>query len=107
MKIFKKFCKCLKINAKFWEGFAILGKLHLWNFYVKYYKTFIQKFEAKGKKNTTLSYRAHASTMLSVLYLHLLVLVPYFATCGAPFARICELSMKKVIDSIDNFFLNW
>ncbi len=35
-------------------------------------------------------YRAYASTVLSVLHLHLLGLVPYFATRSAPFARIRE-----------------
>ncbi len=34
---------------------------------------------------------AHASTVLSVLHLHLLVLVPYLATHSAPFTRIREL----------------
>ncbi len=36
-----------------------------------------QKFEEKCKKY--LSYPAHASTMFSVLHLHIFVLVPYFA----------------------------
>ncbi len=50
MKIFRKFCKCLKINAKFWERCAIFGTLNLWNFFVKYYKTFIQRLEEKSLK---------------------------------------------------------
>ncbi len=50
MKIFRKFCECLKINAKSGEGCAIFGTPNLWNFYVKYYKSFIQKLEEKSKK---------------------------------------------------------
>ncbi len=46
-KIFKKFCECLKINAKFREGCSIFGTLNLWNFYKKYYETFIQKLKEK------------------------------------------------------------
>ncbi len=56
MKIFRKFFECLKINAKFLEGCAIFGTLNLWNFYINYYETFIQKLVGKCKKNTTLSY---------------------------------------------------
>ncbi len=48
------------------------------------------KTRGKIKQNTTLSYRAHASTMLSALHLHLLVLVPYFTTRSASFAQIRE-----------------
>ncbi len=43
-----------------------------------------------------LSYRAHASTMLSVLHVHLLVLVSYFATRSAPFARIHKLYIHSI-----------
>ncbi len=50
---FQKLCKYLKINAKFWEGYVIFGTRNLWNFYVKYHKTFIQKLR-KNAKNTTL-----------------------------------------------------
>ncbi len=57
--------------------------------YVQYYKTFIQKLE-ENVKNTPQLYRAYASTMLSVSHLHLLLLVPYFATHCAPFLRIHE-----------------
>ncbi len=37
-------------------------------------------------------------TMLSVLHLHLLVLVPYFATRNAPFAQIREFSRVPLGD---------
>ncbi len=60
LKIFGKFCECLKIKARFREVFAIFGTFYLWNFYVKYYKTSIQKLK-ENVKNTTLSYSAHAS----------------------------------------------
>ncbi len=49
MKIFRKFCECLKINAKFREGRTIFRAFNLWNFYVKY-KTFIQKLQENVKK---------------------------------------------------------
>ncbi len=50
LKIVRKFCECLKINAKFREGCAIFGKLYMSNVYVKYYETFIQKLTEKHKK---------------------------------------------------------
>ncbi len=103
---FQKFCECLKINAKFRKGCAIFSTLNLWNFYIKYYKTFIQKLEEKRKKNTTLSYPAHAFTVLSVLHLHLLVLVLYFATSSAPFAQIRELKRTTVQQKCGVAFLH-
>ncbi len=36
-------------------------------------------------------YSSHASTVLSVLHIHLLVLLPHFVTRSAPIARIREL----------------
>ncbi len=51
------------------------------------------KNSKKKEKNTILSYRAHASTVLSVLNLHLLVFVPYFITRSAPFAQIHKYSI--------------
>ncbi len=48
--IFRKFCEYLKINAKLQKGCSIFGTFNLWNFYVKYYKTFIQKLVKKRKK---------------------------------------------------------
>ncbi len=47
----------------------------------------------KTYKNTTLSYPAHASTVLSVLRLHILSLVPYFATRSAPFLESVNIAM--------------
>ncbi len=44
--------------------------------------------EIKAYKNNILSDRAHASTVLSVLHVHLSLLVPYFATRSARFAQI-------------------
>ncbi len=85
---------------------------YLWNFCVKYESfeseirrnyemlwIFLVSFEeslTQGKilRNTTLSYATHVSTVLSVLHRHLLVLVPYFATHSAPFARIHKLICK-------------
>ncbi len=37
----------VKNYAKFWEVRAIFDTPNLWNFYVKYYKTFIQKLKGK------------------------------------------------------------
>ncbi len=54
LKIFRKFCEWLKTNAKFREVSAIFGALNLWNFCMKYYKTFIQKL--KEKRKNILSY---------------------------------------------------
>ncbi len=50
LKIFRKFYECLKINSKFRERCTIFGTLNLWKFYVKYYKTLIQKLKEKRKK---------------------------------------------------------
>ncbi len=49
-KNFQKNLRCLKINAKFGKGWANFGTLSLWNFDVKYYKTFVQKLKEKCKK---------------------------------------------------------
>ncbi len=106
MKICRKFCECLKNNAKFREGWAIFGIPKMWTFYVKYYKTIIQKFEEKCKKYF-LTYSAHASTVLSVLHFYLLVLVPYFATSGAPFARIHEYTKLYVNDGFLHSFYDF
>ncbi len=40
---------------------------------------------------------AHASTVLSVLHLHLLVLVPNFVTLSAIFARIRESLLRPYV----------
>ncbi len=45
----------------------------------------------------------HASTILSFLHLHLLVLVPYFATHSTPFARICE---STIFDKTTKMWIN-
>ncbi len=91
MKIFKKFCECLKINSTFQEEFAIFGTPNLWNFFVKYYKTFIQKLEEKRKKIIPYHIR-HMLPPCSVLHVYLLVLVPYFAICSSPFDWIREFT---------------
>ncbi len=55
------------------------------------------KNSRKKVKNSTLSYGAHASTLLSVLYNHLLVLVPYFAIRSTPFAQIRKLKQDAML----------
>ncbi len=53
----------------------------------------ILDFDLKSFRCRILS-NPNASTVLSVLHLHLLVLVPYFAACSALFAQIREYGYK-------------
>ncbi len=82
------------INAKFREGFSIFGIRNLWNFYVKHYKTFIQKLKEKHKKYYPISGTCF-HCVISVLHLYFLVLVPYFATRSVPLAPICECNEEN------------
>ncbi len=82
-----KFCECLKINAKFRDGCAIFGTSNLWNFYVKYYKTFIQKLKKKCKKYYLIVSAACLYRVISFTFLPFGV-SSLFCHTAWPFARI-------------------
>ncbi len=87
---FRKFCECLKINAKFREVCAIFGTLNLWNFYIKYYKTFIQKLKEKRIKILSYCIQPILPLCYQVTSSPFGVLVLNFNTHSAPFDWIRE-----------------
>ncbi len=82
--MFKNECEILRRVCHFWYTSS-----------VKFLPKLSSNNSRKNEKNTTLSYLAHASIVLSVLHLLLLVLVPYFTTCRAPFVQIRKQAVMK------------